>query len=96
VISGHPAAPEAAGLNEIRTLLSEELDEAASENAYVVSNVEVVGGTVTWDHVATSADGDQWCGTGNSALMKIYTPSERAVHEAKIISWTVAEPEPCA
>lgn len=51
---------------------------AASENAYTISNVEVSGNTVTWDHLWVNEVGEEYGQAGQSAV----------VEEVIILSWT--------
>jgi hypothetical protein len=39
--------------------------------------LEVLGNTVTWDHVIANNQGDEFCVTGHSAV----------IEDGKIISW---------
>ena len=77
VVTGHPFVPEAAGLAAIRALQTQDIESAAVQDAYTISNVEVTGDTVTWDHIWTKRDGVQFCQQGNSAVVK----------DGKILSW---------
>lgn len=78
VITGHPFSASSTGLAEIRALHGRDMAIAASENAYTISNVEVTGDTVTWDHVWTNSEGNDFCQFGQSAV----------VEEGIILSWT--------
>jgi len=51
---------------------------AASENAYTISNVEVSGNMVTWDHLWVNEVGEEYGQVGQSAV----------VEEVIILSWT--------
>lgn len=64
VVTGHPFATEARGLEAIRSLQLADLAAAATENAYTISNVQVSGSTVTWGHLWVSADGQEFCQQG--------------------------------
>jgi hypothetical protein len=50
---------------------------AAVDDPYTISNVEVDGDTVTWDHVWTSTDGGHFCQEGHSAV----------IAGSKILTW---------
>jgi uncharacterized protein (TIGR02246 family) len=78
VVTGHPFALESEGLTAIRAVQVEDIAAAATENAYTISNVRVIGNTVTWDHVWISAEGGRFCQQGHSAV----------VEDGKITSWT--------
>lgn len=78
VITGHPFSASSTGLAEIRDLQVRDMVEAASENAYTISNVEVTGDTVTWDHVFTNSGGNEFCQFGQSAV----------VEDGMMLSWT--------
>jgi len=71
VLTGHPFADLATGRSEIRVVHAREVDGA---NSYTISNVEVSGNTVTWDHEWNTDN----CVTGHSAL----------IEDRKISSWT--------
>jgi hypothetical protein len=79
-IVDHPFSGLVAGLDEIRSVHVDEFEFSAAENAYTVSNVEVVGDTVTWDHEWVNAGGVSYCIEGNTAV----------VEEGKILIWTWA------
>ena len=70
VMTGHPFAPSASGLAQIRSVQTQDLGAAASANAYTISNVEVSGDTVTWDHVWVSDGGSEFCQYGQSAVVE--------------------------
>lgn len=78
VVTGHPFSNKSEGLLEIRTVQIEDISSGASENAYTISNVEVSGDTVTWDHLWVSDDGSEFCQTGQTAV----------IEDGKIVSWT--------
>jgi len=78
VVTDHPFAVEAAGLSSIRILHSEDMAAAAESNAYRISNVEVTGNTVTWDHVWTNDGGTRYCQQGESAI----------IEDGTILTWT--------
>lgn len=78
VIVGHPFASEQSGLAAIRNIQSMDISAAATENAYTISNVQVTGNTVTWDHIWFNRDGDRFCLDGHSAI----------VEDGTILSWT--------
>lgn len=80
VVTGHPteARSESTGLAQIRALHVQDIAAAATENSYTISNVEVTGDTVTWDHIWTRNDGDKFCKFGQSAV----------VQDGTILSWT--------
>ena len=69
---------ESAGLTEIRAVWVEDINGAATEDAYTISNVEVTGNTVTWDQVWISGAGDKYCIEGQSAV----------IEDGKILLWT--------
>ena len=71
VVIGHPFAAESRGLEEIRTIQTEDVKLGVG---YTISNLEVTGDTVTWDH----AWGGQFCVEGNLAV----------VQDGTILSWT--------
>lgn len=56
----------------------QDMNAAATEDAYTVSNVEVTGNTVTWDQVWISGAGDEHCLEGQSAV----------IEDGKIVLWT--------
>lgn len=78
VMNAHPMDDEAIGLAAIRAVQVQDLAAAAAENAYTISNLQVAGSTVTWDHVWTARDGRQSCQYGHIAT----------VEDGKILSWT--------
>jgi hypothetical protein len=53
--------------------------------AYTISNIEVTGSTVTWDHVWTRLGREVFCAEGHTAV----------VEGGKILSWTWAKPHGC-
>jgi hypothetical protein len=78
-INGHPAVGFMTGLSQIRVIHeTEDMIYAAEENAYTISNVEVTGDTVTWDHVWVSDIGETFCVDGHTAVVK----------DGKILTWT--------
>ncbi len=77
-VIGHPRRARSEGLAAIRAVQIDDINSAASENAYVISNVAVAGGTVTWDHIWTSDDGHQFCQHGHNAVIANNT----------ILTWT--------
>jgi hypothetical protein len=77
-ITGHPFNSNASGLTVIRALYVEDMFAAADADAYSISNVEVTGDTVTWDHVWVDRYGGRNCETGQSAV----------IEDGKIVSWT--------
>ncbi len=78
VITGHPFDASSTGLAEILALHVNDMAAAASEEAYTISNVEVTGTTVTWDHVWVNNGGGESCKFGQSAV----------VEDGIILSWT--------
>lgn len=77
---------ELRGVAAIRQTLEREMEFfAATLDAYTISNVEVSGNTVTWDHVWISAEGDRFCAEGDSAT----------VEDGKILFWSVAVRHSC-
>jgi hypothetical protein len=80
VMTGHPAAAKKlTGLTQIRhSQVEEDLNYAATENAYSISNVEVDGDTVTWDQLWVNKAGENYCMEGQSAVIK----------DGKILTWT--------
>ena len=77
-VTGHPFAAEAVGLSAIRILNIEDIAAAAEFRAYMISNLEVNGDTVTWDHVWTNDEGDTYCQQGQTAIVK----------DGTILTWT--------
>ena len=77
VVTGHPFAAESAGLTAIRLVQVADISAAAAENAYTISNMEVTGDTVTWDHVWTNGFGTQFCVQGHRAV----------IQDGKILTW---------
>ena len=79
VVIDAPLDPQASGqsrgLRQIRSLHRADMRSAADENAYTISNVEVSGNTVSWDHVWINEDGTEWCAAGHSAMIEdgLYT-----------------------
>jgi ketosteroid isomerase-like protein len=85
-ITGHPAGPDIEGLESIRNLNVTDRAWAHADDPYTISDVEVDGDTVTWNHVWISSEGDEWCGDGNEAV----------VQDGSIVEWTFApNPHPC-
>ena len=78
VVTGHPMQARMEGLEAIRTIQVQDLSSAAPLDAYTISNVEVTGDTVVWDHVWTSSDGRQFCQQGNRAR----------IEDDRILTWT--------
>lgn len=78
VITGHPMAARAEGLEAIRNMQIQDLNAAAVVDAYSISNVNVSGKTVTWDHVWTSGDGREFCQKGHTAR----------IEDGRILTWT--------
>jgi hypothetical protein len=78
VLTNHPNALEATGLAQIRAVQVQDLGRLGGEGAYSISNVEVTGDTVTWDHVWISRFGDEFCTMGHIAVIK----------DGKILTWT--------
>jgi len=79
VITDHPFSGSSTGLTAIRALHVQDRAAAASENAYTISNIEVTGTTVTWDHTWTNNAGDTYCPPG---------PNTAVVEDGIILSWT--------
>lgn len=75
---GEPFATESRGLAEIQDLHMADLNAAANENAYTISNVEIIGNTVTWDHLWVNSQGMEFCKSGNEAV----------IEDGKFVSWT--------
>lgn len=89
-VTGSPLDPRGSrgsrGLSQIRTLHQVDMGAAANEDAYTISNVEVSGNTVSWDHVWVNDNGIEYCAAGHSAV----------IEDGKIVSWTFAsDPELC-
>jgi hypothetical protein len=78
VLYSYPGTSEAAGMTAIRRLYTHDLANAASTDAYSISNVEVDGDTVTWDQLWVDKAGENWCMEGQSAVIK----------DGKILTWT--------
>lgn len=72
VVAGHPYSTTGSetGLEAIRTFQRIDMTAAAEEDAYTISNVEVSGDTVTWDHVWIDDQGQQFCKYGMSASVE--------------------------
>lgn len=79
-VTGHPYSTTGSetGLEEIRTFQNIDLAAAADANAYTISNIEVSGDTVTWDHAWVDRLGRQFCKSGMSAV----------VEDGKFVSFT--------
>lgn len=69
VLTGHPLAATSVGLVAIRDVQIRDLAVAAPTDAYRMSNFDVSGDRVTWDHEFTNAEGVHWCAEGNSAVI---------------------------
>ena len=82
VLNRHPMGIVAlGGIAEIREVQIRDIATSThTGDAYVISNVEVSGNTVTWDHVWTNNVGVDWCAEGHSAV----------IEAGKILSWTFA------
>ena len=78
VVTGHPFDVRSTGLTEIRTVQVQDIAAAASENAYTISNIEVSGNTVTWDHLWVNDVGEEYCQVGQNAV----------IEDGIILSWT--------
>jgi hypothetical protein len=79
VMYGHPIAEgyESAGFGAIWSVHVADLANASTD-AFSISNIEVDGDTVTWDHVWVNRRGDTFCQVGQSAVIK----------DGKILTWT--------
>ncbi len=85
VITGHPlSSNDVTGIAPIKNLHQMDLSQTAVP-AYTISNVEVSGNTVTWDHVRTHVIFEDFCGEGNTAI----------VEDGKILAWTYVEMATC-
>jgi hypothetical protein len=80
VITDHPMTGNREGLTEIRSLQVLDRDAAATVDPWEISNVDVSGFTVTWDHVWTNDAGEDWCAEGHTAT----------VRNGKILTWNFA------
>ena len=78
VMIGHPFSGESIGLTAIRAVQAQDIDGVGTDDAYTISNVQVAGNSVTWDHVWRPGDGGESCQYGHSAI----------VEDGKILSWT--------
>ena len=78
VVTGHPFESRSEGLSSIRAVQVRDRNSAATDNPYTISNVEVSGDTVTWDHVWISDDGSQFCMQGHTAVTE----------DGKILTWS--------
>ncbi len=72
VVAGHPYSTTGSetGLEAIRSFQRIDMAAAADEDAYTISNVEVTGNTVTWDHVWFDDQGQRFCKSGMSATVE--------------------------
>lgn len=70
VVTGHPFAASSVGLAEIRGVHQADINAASEENPYTISNVEVSGDTVTWDHLWVNSTGDRFCQIGQEAVVE--------------------------
>ena len=77
VVTGHPFEARSEGLTAIRAVQVEGRNSAAADEPYTISNIEVTGDTVTWDHVWRSDDGGQFCKQGHTAV----------ISDGKILTW---------
>jgi len=82
---GHPFGAEARGISLIRNVQVQDMIAASDSDAftgvgdaYTISNVEVAGDTVTWDHVWVNNRGQEYCAQGQRAVIK----------EGTILTWT--------
>jgi hypothetical protein len=71
---------ESEGLDEIRALLVADMSGSAESDSYTISNVEVTGSTVSWDHLYVNNKRQGFCRQGNVA----------EVQDGKILHWTFA------
>ena len=86
VMYGHPLFSESVGLTRIRMVQTLDLAKAASTDAYSISNIEVDGDTVTWDHLWVDKEGKDFCMEGQTAVIK----------DGKILTWTwPSDNSPC-
>ena len=69
IITGHPYPVEGKGLDGIRELHIADRQAAAADEPYMISNVEVVGDTVTWDQTWLSSSGQEYCHEGQAAVV---------------------------
>lgn len=86
VITGHPYPVEARGLEGIRELHIADRQAAAAEDPYMISNVEAVGDTVTWNQTWLSSTGQEYCHESQSAV----------VRDGVILSWDWSSGSDCA
>ncbi len=77
-MAGHPFDSSVTGLTEIRAIQIADIDAAAPLNAYTISNLDVDGDTVTWDHRWVGDDGNEFCISGHVAVIR----------DGRIASWT--------
>lgn len=85
-ITDHPFSDEVNGTSAIRILHNQDRAAAAADSPYEISEVAVDGDTVTWNHVWTSSEGDEWCAEGHEAV----------VSDGRIVEWRFApNPHPC-
>jgi hypothetical protein len=85
VVVNHPLAIRAEGQVAIRSMFGDDLAGAAETDALSISNIEVIGATVTWDQRWTNSQGEGRCGVGHSAV----------VENGAITSWTWPSVAPC-
>lgn len=78
VITGHPSEAVQTDLDTIRRVNRVDMLVAAESNAYLITNLEVSGDTVTWDHMWTNNQGFFACVEGHTAV----------VRNSAIVSWT--------
>ena len=86
VVIGHRFSvdsPVSRGLVRIRAVQVNYIDLAATENAYTISNVEVSGDTVTWDTLWVDSFGEEYCQSGQMAV----------IDDGKIASWEWGGPD---
>lgn len=80
LMTGHPFGAHADGIDTILNVHAADRAIAAVETPYEISNIEVTGNTVSWDHVWTNRDGSDYCAEGHSAV----------VEGGKIVLWEFA------
>lgn len=86
LMTGHPFGPHADGVDKILDVHAADRAAASNETPYEISNVEVTGNTVSWDHVWTNGNGASYCAEGHKAV----------IEDGKIVSWEFApNPHPC-
>lgn len=76
VITDHPFAGVTEGTEAIRTLHVRDVEAAGGDDAYQISDLQVSGNTVTWNHVWN----ERCTGIGNEAT----------VMDGAIVSWQFA------